>query len=396
MTTTGSFGAAILKSGKMLTEKYKPKTLGEIIGQNKTVEMLKEWYEKWKPGNKCLFLHGQPGIGKTCIIETFASDNNIELVDMNASDHRTSEQIEKIAGHASVQSSLSGKKKMILVDEVDNLAREESVTPLVHLIKNSKFPIVLTANNAWNLKIRSLHEVSELVPVRRVMVFSIVKKLKSIASEEKLDISEDSLKSIAEQSSGDVRSAINDLESFSAGGLGYRERKASIFDAIRIILKSDNVKDARSSVMLLDEDPEYLFWWVENNVIEEYTEPQDLAKAMQRLALADLFKTRIKKQNWKMLGYFVDITTSGVALAKKEKYRNFVSYRPPEIIMSLGRTKKRRALRKEMCKKIGKAIHESSSTINSEYLPFLRIIAKNSDVAGRFGLSVEEAEILKN
>ncbi len=87
--------------------------------------------------------------------------------------------------------------------------------------------------------------------------------------------------------------------------------------------------------------------------------------------------------------------TAGVAIAKKQKYNGFVMYRPPEIIASLSRTKKRRALRKEVCKKIGKSLHESSSTVNAVYIPFLKIISQNRDVAASFGLTEEEAEILK-
>ncbi|MBI4167499.1 MAG: replication factor C large subunit [Candidatus Aenigmarchaeota archaeon] len=376
----------------MLTEKHKPKTTADIVSQNAVVETLKNWFVNWKPGNKALFFYGPPGCGKTSVINAFAKEHRLELIEMNASDYRTPDQIQKVAGSASTQSSLTGRKKLILIDEVDGLSKEESVSPLVNLIKNSKFPIVMTANDAWDLKIRALHEVSELTPLRKIMYSSIARRLKEIATQEKIIVDDSLIKSIAENSAGDLRAAINDLESLSSS---FRERKASIFDAVRNVFKSENAKDAKTSLNSVSEDPEYAFWWIENNVMEEYKDPEDLAKAMRALALADLFRTRIRKQNWKMLGYFIDMMTAGTAIAKKQKYSSFVMYRPPEIIASMSRTKKMRALRKEACKKIGKSLHESSSTVNSVYLPFLKIISQNKSVAERFGLTDEEAEILK-
>lgn len=377
----------------MLTEKHKPKTTKDVVSQNAVVETLKNWFVNWKTGGKALFLYGPPGCGKTSVVNAFSQEHKLELIEMNASDYRTPEQIERIAGKASAQKSLTGRKKLILIDEVDGLSKEESVSPLVNLIKNSKFPIVMTANEAWDLKIRALHEVSELIHVKKIMSSLVARKLKEIAAQEKINADDDLIKSMAENSAGDLRSAINDLESLSSS---YRERKSSIFDAVRKIMKSENVKEARSSLDSVAEDPDYVFWWIENNVMEEYKNPEDLATAMRSLALADLFRTRIRKQNWKMLGYFVDMMTAGTALAKKQKYNSFVMYRPPEIIASLSRTKKRRALRRDVCRKIGKSLHESSSTINSVYLPFLKIISQDRDIAASFGLTEEEAEILKN
>ncbi len=377
----------------MLTEKYKPKSLGEVAGQGQVVATLEGWFSNWKRGEKCLFLCGPPGIGKTCVVEAFAAEKNLELVEMNASDCRTAEQVNSVVGNASKMSSLTKRKKLILIDEVDNLDRNETITPLVNLVKNSKFPVIMTSNDAWSLKIRPLHAISEIVQMRKPTSVSIIKKLREISALEKLNATDEHVKAVASQCGGDLRSAINDLESFSSDT--YRERRSSIFDAVRTILKTRSAKDAKTAISLLSEDPEYVFWWIENNVAEEYKDRKDLAKAMAALALADLFRTRIKKQNWKMLGYFIDLFTAGTALAKKAAYSGFTMYRPPDIISSLGSTKKSRTLRKELCRKIGKKLNESPSTVNSEYLPFLRALNKNKEITAYFNLTDEEAEILE-
>ena len=53
------------------TVKYKPKTLGEVVGHRNAIAELVSWLRSWEKGipkKRAAFLHGPPGIGKTLII----------------------------------------------------------------------------------------------------------------------------------------------------------------------------------------------------------------------------------------------------------------------------------------------------------------------------------------
>ncbi len=82
------------------TEKYRPKTLDDVIGNPGAVSSLRLWAESWEKGipeKRAVVLIGTPGIGKTTSAEALAMDMGWSVVEMNASDQRTGDAIENIA-----------------------------------------------------------------------------------------------------------------------------------------------------------------------------------------------------------------------------------------------------------------------------------------------------------
>ena len=106
----------------MLVDKYKPKTLDEVIGQTIVVKKVLNWLDEWEPG-EALMLYGPTGIGKGIIVELIAKEKKLNLVEVNASDNRDASSIKKLIP-ATKNSSLMGGR-IILIDEADNLSRED-------------------------------------------------------------------------------------------------------------------------------------------------------------------------------------------------------------------------------------------------------------------------------
>ena len=108
---------------ELWTEKYFPKTFSEVIGNPEITGKVKIWAELWASGTpqKPLLLYGSPGVGKTCLAILTAKINDWELFEMNASDFRTKDIIDKVAGAAAQGATFSGKKRLILLDEGDGL-----------------------------------------------------------------------------------------------------------------------------------------------------------------------------------------------------------------------------------------------------------------------------------
>ncbi|MEM0480630.1 MAG: replication factor C large subunit [Candidatus Aenigmatarchaeota archaeon] len=369
--------------------KYRPKSLKEFINQEEAKKKFFEWYKNWKPG-KAALLYGPPGIGKTCFVEAFAKDNNLELIQLNASDKRNYEAIRNILGNASKTLSIFKKGKIFLIDEVDGIAGREDVggvKELIRIIQESKFPIVLTANDPYEPKLKELRNYCEMIEFKRLNVFDIEKKLIEILEKEGIKYDRTIVREIANRNNGDLRGAINDLEIICRGKkeikredleiLGYRDREQQIFDALKIIFKTKSPMAAKMSIVNLDMDPEEIFYWIEENIANEYEKIEEVAKAYDALSKADIFRKRImSRMNWRFLVYMNDLMTIGVALAKYEMYRKFTKYKPPTVLKLLAQTKQQREEEKTKYKELAEKLHCSTKKIKTEYLPFLKNLIK--------------------
>ncbi len=366
--------------------KYKPKNLSEYVGQKEPVETFLKWIRNWKQGKSLLF-HGPPGTGKTSLIETFSNEKNYEFLELNASDFRAKTDIEEILGQSMKQASLFGRKKIFLVDEIDGLAGREDlggVGAVIKIIKESRFPVVMTCNNPYDHKFRALREYCQLVQFKKFSVFDIEKRLKQIADNEGIEIDKETLRQLAKRSEGDIRASIIDFESLSRGRkeinqndletLSYREKEQSIFNALMMIFKTKSALAAKLAINNVDKDPEEIFWWIENNIANEYEDPDEISKAYDILSKADMFRQRIKsRQNWKFLAYMIDLMTGGVATAKKEMYKKFTRYQYPSNLIVLGGSKFERKEEKEKLLELSQKLHCSTRKIRKEFLPFLNL-----------------------
>jgi len=373
--------------------KYRPRSLKDVVNQKEAIEALRTWFRDWKPGSKALLLYGPPGCGKTVIVESLAAEEGLDLIEMNASDFRSAEAIESRIGRSMGQASIFQRRKLFLIDEVDGLAGEEDrggVGAIIQIIKGSKHPLVLTANDPYNERLRTIRPYCQLVRLRRLGIRDVQGYLKRIAELEGLSVDESVIKLIASRSQGDLRSAINDLEVLGRGSgrireedltsLGFRDRQTEIFEALQTIFKTKSLMTAKLSLNEVDKDLGEVFWWIENNIAEEYEDSFEIAKAFDALSRADLFMSRVVyRQNWKLEAYAVDLMTGGVALAKKEPYRKFTRYAYPSNIALLGRTKGERGEALKALGKLSSLLHCSRRKVRSEFLPYLRIMAKGHD-----------------
>ena len=383
---------------KMWAEEYKPQKLSEVVGQKEAVEKIQNWFNKWKPRDKPVLLFGPPGCGKTCSVEALVKEKNFDFIEMNASDVRSASQIKEVIGKSTVQQSLFKKGKIFLLDEIEGLygkADFGGIKEVISIIQNSRHRIILTSNNAYDPKLRSLRSRVQLVEFKKIAVWDIEKRLKAIAEKENISADKNALNVIAKFSKGDLRSAITDFETISHGrkeitskdieGIDFREREDNIFEVLRNIFKTKSALAAKLAVNSSDKDPDEIFWWIENNIANEYEDPEEIADAFDALSKADIFKRKIQsRQNWTLMSYMIDMMTAGVATAKKDVYRKFTRYQYPSNFATLGRMKENKKQVAEMFEKFSSSLHCSKRKIKYEYMPFIKIALKNSKFKKEF------------
>ncbi|MFH0818127.1 MAG: replication factor C large subunit [Candidatus Micrarchaeota archaeon] len=366
------------------SEKHSPKNIDEVIGNPDALEKIKVWALEWSRGARKppIFIYGPPGIGKTCLARALASTYGWEYLEINASDVSDKEKIEQILSAAGESSTLSGALKLIFIDEVDGAPGRGVVPAIYDAAKNTRQPMMIAANDAWEQSISSLKTVCMQIELKRVNVRSIASRLKKIAGAENLGINEEQAEAVADNSGGDLRAAINDLQSLAwldEGGLMEREREKNTYDCVRRVLKAKTYDEAKGATRGVDLEPEMLARWIDENVPREYETPGDIARAFNSLSRADVFYGRIRnRQYWGFLRYFSDLVTAGVALAKEEPYHKFARYDFPNYIRKMGATKSRRAKEKKILEKIGAKTHSSNRRARSA-LGMVKLMMKNGE-----------------
>src|SRR5260370_105682 len=316
------------------TIKYKPKTSKDVAGNRPAIEKLRNLIESWNEGRTskaAVLVYGPAGVGKTSVTEALAGERGWDLVEINASDKRSGDILAKVAGLASTQSTLFSKGRLILLDEVDGInlrADQAAVTTILQIIKETQYPLILTANDPWDPKIRPLREACLQIELKRLGVRAGVPLLRNILNQEGVKADEDALRLILDRDRGDIRSILNDMQLLSSRHgtltvddvdlLSGRDRTESIFEVLRVIFNSRTVAAARRALSISDVDQEMLFQWIFENAPYQIPKPKELEEAMSALAESDLYFGRIKKtQSWHLSSYALDLMTAGVAIAKQ-------------------------------------------------------------------------------
>ena len=201
-------------------EKYRPKNFSEIKGQDEAISKIKEFVKSFnltKYSKKALLLHGPAGTGKTTLAHVIAKETDSEIFELNASDLRNKNNLKEVLKPALEQQSLIKKNKIILVDEVDGISTVDrgGLIELLSLIESTTYPIIITANDVWGKKLSSLRKKSELIQLKEIKNNIVKEILFDVLKKEDLFINENIIASIAIRTKGDIRAAINDLQTDS-------------------------------------------------------------------------------------------------------------------------------------------------------------------------------------
>lgn len=397
-------------------KKYDPKSEKDIVGQDSALMELNSFIANFsRQKKKAALLYGPSGSGKTASVYAVGSKYGFEIVEVNASDFRNKEQIGLRLGQALKQQSLFAKGKIILVDEIDGLSGQKDrggIGEITSLIENPAFPVVMTASDPFDHKFSKVRSRSSMIPFVERSFQDVFAVLKGICAKENINFDEAALKGLARRSAGDLRAAINDLQSLSEEKrslaredldfLTERNRVEQMPSALIKILKNSDPAIALGAFENVKEDIDEQMLWLDENLPKEYLAPEDIRMAYDALSRADVFRGRIRRwQHWRFLAYVGDLITAGVAVAKSRKYPGVAKYSQTTRILKIWRAKMKRAKAESVAQKIALRTHTSVRRALKDTLPFMQQVFRHrrelsEKISDELKLCEEEREWMRS
>ena len=381
-----------------LAEKYRISSFIDIIGQGKAVEELKTFLKEF-PKKKAAILYGPAGTGKTSLALVAAKESNLELLELNASDLRNRTKLEEVLKPATLQQSLFKKSKILLMDEVDGVTGTDigGIPELLRILETTRYPIIMTCNDVWQSKLATLRANCKLIEMKALPTSTIAVLLKNVADKEGIRREPLFFTQLAIKSQGDLRAALNDLQSYAYEPLTIditekRDVEDTIFNILRKVFKErkDFLDLFDSTKMSLDE----ILLWIEENIPKEYSNLA-LAKAFDALGKADVFRGRIyRNQSWRFLIYQNIFQSAGISYAKAAPLSGFTKYEPPKRILKIWMNNQKIEKKKSIARKYARLVHCSSKRAMRDFV-LLKPILQKDTIQKQMRLTEEEIEFLK-
>lgn len=244
----------------LFVNKYAPNTIEECILSSEIKKTFISYRDSEKIPN--LILYGTSGIGKTAVVLALAKELKMDFMKVNGSNEgRSIDTVRnKISSYASTI-SLSGKsKKILLIDEADNLTFDAQKALLGIIEETQKNCIYVFTCNYVNKLLPAIHSrassIEFKIPTkeRPKLAAEFFEKLILILNQENIKFEENILVEVVRKYFPDFRRTLHELQRYtSTGKLEISSLGANINSNILELIsfmKDSNFREVRRWVAL--------------------------------------------------------------------------------------------------------------------------------------------------
>lgn len=267
---------------RIFVERYRPKTIDDIILPKSLKDSLREWKKEGQIPN-LLLISKSPGLGKTSLAHVIAHELDAEIMFINASLESNIDLLrDKIKGFVTT-ASWDNRPKIVVLDEADGL-NERTTQPALRAFieefsKNARF--ILTANNK-NKIIGPLQDrlmdfdFDQMFNENKQLIKDIYLRCESILKEENINYNKEDLKYLVKHYYPSQRSIIMKLQQFTTNGelvINHNDMDLdNILQSIRTLVLEKDFESVRKIISNIS-DPSLIFTNFYDN-LEDFEKPK--------------------------------------------------------------------------------------------------------------------------
>ena len=247
-------------------EKYRPRRLDDVVGNEETIERLKLIA---KDGNMPhMIISGLPGIGKTtsihCLAYELLGDDYYQqaTLELNASDDRGIDVVRnRIKQFAQTKIKLPpGRHKIIILDEADSMTpgAQQALRRTMEIYSNTT-RFAFACNQSLKI-IEPLQSRCAILRYNKLADDQVLTRLLEVSAAENVKFNSEGLQALIFTAEGDMRQAINNLQS-TVAGFGF-VNDINVFKIVdqphplviqRILIHCTKDRDIDRALALLDD-----------------------------------------------------------------------------------------------------------------------------------------------